>query len=305
MRPRMPVAVAVAAAAAAVGLLAVLAVRFLPGMGGLSSALTGDTGPQYLHVLQDAPPPALLDATRRVSVTVDGTYAWALLDRKSGQLTGSDNAGTWRNTTESMIKTWLVSDMLRRASEQGQQPTDDMLATASRAIRHSDDNAAQALYNMDGRDASIKRLFTVCGLKDSTIGLVGWWSYTMVTADDAARLGECIVTGRAAGPRWTPWLLNEMRNVQGGVDDQQLKTGGGHWGIIDALPPEVAAKTSIKNGWTLHNDLDAKWHVNCLALVDEDYVLAVLVDYARSRPLQYGADVCRSVTQQLMGQAAG
>jgi hypothetical protein len=71
--------------------------------------------------------------------------------------------------------------------------------------------------------------------------------------------------------------------------------GEGRFGIIDALPDNVAARIPIKNGWTVIGD---EWHVNCLAVVDR-YVLAVLTRYPESLGLSYGADICRSVTTQL------
>ena len=88
-------------------------------------------------------------------------------------------------------------------------------------------------------------------------------------------MGECIANGTAAGPVWTDWLLSgEMRLVRGTVDEQP---DGGRWGVIDALPANVAASVAIKNGWTLHGD--NTWNVNCLAIHD-DWILAIISDYA-------------------------
>ena len=62
-----------------------------------------------------------------------------------------------------------------------------------------------------------------------------------MTAQDAVRLGECVKNGTAAGPKWTEWVLEEMRNVWGTTakKDQQRTRGGGRWGIIDGLPKEI------------------------------------------------------------------
>ena len=104
--------------------------------------------------------------------------------------------------------------------------------------------------------------------------------------------------GTAAGPAWTPWVLAQMRAVQGGVDDQQETTGGGRWGIIDGVPAAQAGALAIKNGWTAIGS-DGDWHVNNLAISD-DWVLAVMVRYPIAKGLQYGADVCSTLARQVI-----
>jgi hypothetical protein len=245
---------------------------------------------------QPAPPRPVLTA-RPVNVPVDGFFGWALLDRHTGKIVGSANDESGTNTTESMIKAWIGADYLRMLG--GQQPSQSRLAELSEMIRKSDDADAEDIYATDGKDAVIRRLIRTCGLQNTSV-YDGWWSKTAMTPADAVRMGLCLADGRAAGPRWTPWLLNEMKQVQGSTaaSDQPW---GGHWGVVDALPPELAQDTSIKNGWTLLYE-DGTWRVNCLA-VHPDWVLAVLSRYPSSHGLQYGADVCKQVTQQLLANA--
>ena len=245
---------------------------------------------------------------RNAPVTVDTNapfWSWALLDRRTGAVTGSARAAE-TNTTESMIKAWLVSDYLRRAAEQGRTPDQATLARLSTAIRDSNDDAAQWAYRQGGGDAVVKRLISMCGLTDTTVRS-GWWSLTRMSARDAVRMGECIADGRAAGPKWTDWVLSEMRQVRGSIGDQQAKSGGGRWGIIDALPAEMAGSVAIKNGWTPQG-YDGRWHVNCLAIGD-GWVLAVQARYpfgewpdgsAVPTGLDEGARICRSVAEQLL-----
>ncbi|MCW2639865.1 MAG: hypothetical protein JWP76_2171 [Dactylosporangium sp.] len=216
---------------------------------------------------------------------VPGFFSWALLDRHTGVVVGSANDVNGTNTTESMIKTWITSDYLRLLG--GRQPTQQRLDELSRMIRDSDDDAAEDIYRADGGDAVVRRMISICGLTD-TRAHSGWWSMTQISARDAVRLGQCVADGRAAGPTWTAWVLDQMRQVE----------GEGRFGIIDGLPADVAAQTSIKNGWTLIYT-DGLWHVNCLA-VHDDFVLAVLTRYPGSLGLSYGAGVCKSVTLQLL-----
>ncbi|GAA3744126.1 serine hydrolase [Plantactinospora mayteni] len=250
------------------------------------------------------PPPTLVDSP--VSVKVDGFFAWALLDRESEQITGSANSARSTNSTESMIKIWIVSDFLRRTASAGNTPSDRRLRQASQAIRNSSNDSAEALYDLGGRTAVIERMISRCGLTNTRAstrpGYVGWWSFTEMSAQDAVRLGECVKSGRAAGSEWTKWVLREMRNVWGTTAerDQQATREGGRWGIIDGLPDELLETdpVSIKNGWT-SLAYDGKWHVNCLA-VSNKWVLAVQTRYPDARGLDYGARICASVASQLV-----
>jgi hypothetical protein len=241
---------------------------------------------------QPAPPPQPTLAAHEVNVDAKGFFSWALLDRQSGKISGSPNYISGTSSTESMIKVWLTSDYLRLLGNK--QPPAQRLAELSRMIRDSDDKAAENIYQVSGRNTAIKRMISICGLTETSL-VNGWWSKTQVSARDAVRLGQCVASGKAAGPKWTNWVLGEMRQVRGTVAEEP---NGGRWGIIDALPQELAGDVAIKNGWTLLYD-DNNWHVACLA-VQSDWVLSVLTRYPAKLGKQYGADVCKQVTQQLM-----
>jgi len=230
-------------------------------------------------------------------------FGWALVDRRTGEVSGSANKDTGNNTTESMIKVWIAADYLRKQDA----PNAGALAELTRMIVDSDDNMAIKYYDLNGGDSSVRELITLCGLRHTSPSGHNEWSYTNMPPADAAALGVCVGTGKAAGPKWTPWLLTTMRNVRGGVADQQRTTGGGHWGIIDGLPAALAGGTSIKNGWTAQT-YDHNWHVNCLA-IHADWVLAVELRYPWTSPdgdwhhannLQTGADGCAAVTRALL-----
>jgi hypothetical protein len=221
-----------------------------------------------------------------VSITGQGFWSWALLDTATGRITGSATM-TKQNDTASMIKSWLGADYLRRATERKQKPSTDQLHEVSIMIRDSDNDAAEDIYDANGRAASIKRLISTCKLTDSAAG--PGWSKTMLSARDTARMGECIRTGRAAGPVWTTWLLNEMRQVR----------GVGRFGIIQALPAAEAKKTAIKNGWLLRDD--GLFRINCLAIGD-GWVLSVLNRYPGRLGMDHGISICTSVAKQLIGK---
>jgi hypothetical protein len=183
-----------------------------------------------------------------------------------------------------MIKAWLAADFLRRSAEKNQTPNDYNMDELTIMIRDSDNNAASYFAKQNGYTGSIARLKSMCGLTDSKAGAD--WAKTLVSARDTVRMGACIGDGRAAGTKWTPWLLNEMRSVR----------GAGKFGIITALPAEVASQTAIKNGWVIKSD--GKWHINCMA-IGPDWVLSVMTVYPSSKGMAVGQNTCSSVAKQL------
>ncbi len=266
-----------------------------------------------LHTAAQAAPPVPTLRVPDGGVTIPSGYSlagWAMIDRASGKVVGgSDNADQMTNYTESMIKPWIAADYLSRTVKAGRKPSQYDLSQLRLMIIHSDDNIASHYYNLGGKDSVIRRLNQVCGVH-TTIAMSGWWSYTSITPDDAARYGECLANGTAAGP-YTANLLSWMRQVVGGVNDQPhgagAHTGGGHWGIITALPASLAAQTSIKNGWEPEVS-GHEWHVNCLAITPGQ-VLTVMFRYPWTSPTgtwQYadnlapGAAACQKIAAQLV-----
>ncbi len=300
MRLRVVLAAFTAAFLGALTLSVPAARSALAGIGSHARAAVGaPTGRSYHTTAQQAPPLPVLRAAP-VTITARTAYlGWALLDRRTGQLSGSDNARTGSTSTESMVKGWIVADYLRTHPD----TSDTVLAELRLAIVDSNDDMAQKYYKLGGSNAVIQRLIATCGLTHTSIGRSGWWSYTMMSPQDAVAYGQCLGNGIAAGPKWTDWLLKTMRDVQGTVEEQPAdqRTGGGHWGIIDALPWDLEPDTSIKNGWTYVYS-DNLWHVNCLA-VHQDFVLAVMMRYAAPNTvtgLKIGDGICQSVTTQLI-----
>jgi hypothetical protein len=232
--------------------------------------------------------PALIKAPSSTSF-----FGWAFLDRTTGAITGSANSATGTNSTESMVKAFITGDYLRMQYQAGKTPSDATMNELTLMIIDSNDTMAEKYYELDGGNAVIQRLIKMCGLIHTTL-FPYWWSKTQMSPQDAVRYGKCVADGTVAGPKWTPWLLDTMKHVRGGVADQiSVTKQGGHWGIIDGLPANLVPDTSIKNGWTVYSD---GWHVNCLA-INPAWVLNVMVRISSN--LQGAANVCKAVAQQL------
>jgi hypothetical protein len=236
-----------------------------------------------------SPAPTATNASRfhvgKVSLQVTGYWSWAFLNFKTGALAGSSPKNALSDTA-SMTKAWIAADYLRRAAEQGKKPSSTIMSQITGMIRDSDNTHAYELHVANGNLASIQREIRVCGLSD-TKGHQNSWSLTEMSARDVARLAKCIADGRAAGPKWTAWLLNEMRNVR----------GAGRFGVIEALPADLAKGTAIKNGWLARDD--GLWHIACMATGD-GWSIGVMARYPGRLGMGYGAKTCREVARQLL-----
>lgn len=280
-----------------VGLVTVaVGLRFLPGspLAPTSSTTAAGQSPTPEPTPTPEPLPFASAPVTVDSVQTKGFLSWALLDRRSGEIVGSDNMSA-TSTTASMIKAWLAADYLRRAAENGREPTQAQLHDLEILIRDSDNAAADRTYNANGKTESINRLIRMCGLTDSK-AIPGYWSKTNISARDSVRMGACIADGRAAGEKWTPWVLDMMRKVR----------GVGDFGIRDVFPEEQRASIAIKNGWLLRDE-DNHWHTNCLAIGDT-WVLAILQRYPNQgnweNDFEHTQEVCRAVARQLLNPEA-
>ncbi|SCE82477.1 hypothetical protein [Micromonospora mirobrigensis] len=235
-------------------------------------------------------PPLPFQARSLTSLGIKGWYSWSVLDTRTGKFIGSANQAQ-TSTTASMIKAWVVADYLRRTAEAGDTPSDAKLADATKIIRDSDNTRAEQFYNAVGRSPSIKRLIAICDLTDSKPAADGGWSRTNLSPRDTARMGLCIKDGRAAGPKWTKWLLNEMRLVR----------APGDFGIRKAFPPAEQKKIAIKNGW-INRDREQEMHINCLAIGDT-WTMGVMVRYPIGMGYDYGMQNCQKITKALLRPA--
>lgn len=225
---------------------------------------------------------------RAVRVTGPGLVSWALLDRQTGRITGSRNLAA-RGHALAVIRPWLAADQLRRMAAGGHAPTQQRLRQLRAVLRGDGDAPADQLFRELGAAASIRRLIRLCRLAD-TRPAAGHWSSTPISARDTVRLGACLADGRAAGARWTPWLLGQLRSVR----------GAGDFGIRQVLPGPLAAGLAIRTGQLLRLP-GPTWHVGCLA-VDRDWVLGVLTRYPARLGLGHGKHSCRTVAHQLAGR---
>jgi hypothetical protein len=210
--------------------------------------------------------------------------SWSLVDRSRGRRIGSPTSTTERTNAESSMKAWIAADYLRDAEEDGRSLATDHLSLMDRAVRDSDDQAAETMYRSLGRDQIFSDLERTCGVRVRT-SRPFYWSFAQITANDATRILDCVLD-RAPDYPHGDRLLDDLRHVD----------ADGAFGIPQALGPGVSV--AVKNGWTAHGDT-GEWNVNCVAAWDH-YTLAVVTRYPIGRGLDHGADVCRDVTAAVL-----
>jgi hypothetical protein len=295
----------IALAAVLLGLVLV-GLRFIPGSpfasdddtgpGPTAAGVPGQTGTPRPASRDSRPTPTpelspLPVAPADVKIRATGWWSWSLLDTRTGKIYGSANQDE-TSTTASMIKAWISADYLRQVAADGRQPDQRHLDMITQVIRDSHNEYAEAIYNEVGRASSIRRLISICKLTDSSVSPSGGWSRTALSARDTARMGACIADGRAAGPKWTKWLLNEMRQVR----------GLGNFGIRKAFPSDVQKTIAIKNGW-VDRTAEQEYHVSCMAIGD-GWTMGVLTRYPIGLDYAYGAKTCEEVARQLRADRA-
>src|SRR5581483_8777161 len=165
-------------------------------------------------------------------------------------------------------------------------PSNGSLAALSTMIRDSANEPASDFFDELGHADSIARMNQVCGLDGAKAG--DGFGLTRMSARDAVRLAHAIGTGKAAGPHWTDWLINEMRNVR----------GDGDFGIRMAFPATQRAGIAIKNGWDTWS-ATSEWTVNCMAFTPS-WAMAVLTRYPENLGFDHGAQLTETVAAQLM-----
>jgi hypothetical protein len=105
---------------------------------------------------------------------------------------------------------------------------------------------------------------------------------------DVCLMASCAADGTAAGPKWTEWVLNEMRNVKIGT-----------WGIPAAFPAPQRSSLAIKNGWDVTTATQER-HMNCLAVTPR-WSMAVMTRYpVKMAGDAHGQQICQSVATQLL-----
>jgi hypothetical protein len=246
--------------------------------------------PEYSASVVQVPSAARVASANAFIATRKPWAGWALYDQLLGRWYASPTFAQVNNT-ESMVKVWIAADfMLGVQATQRTSLTAYERSLISRMIRVSDDQAAETVYQVRGRDNVIRRLIRTCGLTDTYIGKPGRWSWTKMSPRDAVRMGACVQPGRNLWPIYGNFLFGEMRAV----------AASNAFGIQQAYPAGNGVRIAVKNGWTAHG-ATSSWNVTCLGIwgAGNRWLLAIESRYAVRLGLAYGAATCQETTRRL------
>lgn len=215
------------------------------------------------------PPP--VPVTNTCAITADLAAAVALataqgeqsgatvLDTSTGTVVSAGAAETAFDTA-SVVKVLIATELLLQGQMTGATAT-----TAQQMIALSDDDAADALYDLAGGDAIVTDVAAHYAITNlgSPPAETGEWGETTVTADGLARLYAAL----KADPVVWPWLSQAMSGAQQTAADGTDQFFG--------IPATTTTGWAVKQGWMVGLGPGATY--NTTGYVDGDrYVVVIL-----------------------------
>lgn len=191
-------------------------------------------------------------------------------------------AGDYASQSASMAKPMIVAMALRKARADGQPLSAEHTEQARKAIMHSDNDAASALWEYAGyQDYPI--LAAELGMKNTHLDAnkADQWSWTWTTPADQVILVAALATGKTTA--LTKAECAFIYDLMGQVEDDQT------WGVGAPKSDQVAVH--LKNGWVQFKSTDGLWAVNSMGAVNgdgRDYRICVMTrdaDFPTGREL--------------------
>jgi hypothetical protein len=237
----------------------------------MATALGACSAP--VHIPEPSPSPtgtitAQLDQALKTISGGSDKFGVYLEDLKSG--TTYSYQGDYASQSASMAKPMIVAMALRKAGGVSQLSAENQ-DNARKAITHSDNNAAQALWDYAGGGPAYTALATELGMTSTHLdqGKPTQWSWTWTTPADQVKLLDVLAGGKS--PALTADESSFIYDLMGQVQDDQT------WGV--GAPKSASVSVHLKNGWVQFQSSDGLWAVNSIGTVSgdgRDYRLAVM-----------------------------
>lgn len=177
--------------------------------------------------------------------------------------------GDYDTQSASIAKVMIALAALNKARAAGEELSFDNYGRISKAIRDSDNDSADQLWEWVGGGAAYDKLAKALGLPNThSDPRSTFWSWTNTTPDDQRLLMHRLATGTKAVHEEDRLYLIEL---MGKTNASQT------WGIGHPKGGKVAV--SMKNGWVQFKSLDNLWAVNSIGRVTgegRDYVAAIM-----------------------------
>jgi beta-lactamase class A len=167
----------------------------------------------------------------------------------------------------SVVKVTILGALLRKALVQHRYLTDTEAAEATAMITRSDNGSASALWDELGR-GYIHRFLNLAGMRQTVLGVDGFWGLTQITAHDQVLLLRLLLhRNPVLDPASRRYALRLMSQV----------IGSQRWGVPAGAPASLTVH--VKNGWlpsTTHG-----WYVHsigCFTGRHGGYSIVILTD---------------------------
>ncbi|MEV7325231.1 serine hydrolase [Streptomyces sp. NPDC093970] len=176
--------------------------------------------------------------------------------------------------TASIVKVDILASLLLHARDHRRALTPRESALAQVMIRHSDNNAADALWHSIGGAPGLASANKRLGLTSTTPGTRGRWGLTRTTAGDQIRLLRAVF---GSGPTALDTASRDrIATLMTEISADQS------WGVSAAAD----AGWALKNGWLMRSTTDL-WDINSVGRVTaggHHYLVAVLSNGNASMP---------------------
>jgi len=240
--------------------------------GGLAAAsLVGCSNEPNIPRPTASPTGSITDQLDQVMRTVsDGSAQFGvhIEDVRSGG-TYSFNPD-YTSQSASMAKPMIVAMAERKARADGEPLSAENTDNATKAITHSDNDAASALWQYAGYQG-YPTLAEDLGMAHTHLdqNKADQWSWTWTTPSDQVRLVKALAT--ADTNALTKDECAFIYGLMGEVEDDQT------WGV--GAPKSSTVQVHLKNGWVQFKSTDNLWAVNSMGSVTgdgRDYRLCVM-----------------------------
>lgn len=190
----------------------------------------------------------------------------------------------------SSAKVSIMVSYLAWVESQGRGPNDFEVGQLTNMIEHSDNNAAQLLFDRQGSDSGLIAFL-------QTIGVTGYvpnpngWGWAMLPPIGQVQVLTLLQQGKILNAQDRALALNLMSNVQ---SDQRM-------GVGETLPP--GATVAMKDGWVPAPD--GLWAINTSGIVTAGSETYIIVVYTAEQNDYFATwdvtrHVCKNVGQLLV-----
>lgn len=170
----------------------------------------------------------------------------------------------------SSAKVYLMLADFDRLEASESEPGDDDMQLLTAMIEHSDNNAAQAIYDQLGDARGMQRYLAKIGITDY-VPCADGWGCAKASAADMVHALTLLQKGQVLNADDRTLALQLMATIEA---DQRM-------GVGETAPN--GAKVYLKDGWLNYPD-PAKWNLNSSGIVvtgNETYIVSV---YSQNQP---------------------